>query len=145
MFPSEPGIASSECSRASVALSTNFREERVTVVQEVFFTGCPYAGTHRGNDIRYDHRVGLWAWFYPGGGKRKTARAAFLFDWRACFPAPTSRRRGRGAQRRGWEERSHPEPRAAALAREHGEDGEHRTFPRSEHSGTLIPVGEPGV
>jgi hypothetical protein len=34
-----------------------------------------------------------------------------------------------GAQRRGWEDRSHPEPRAALLQGEHGEDGEDRTFP----------------
>jgi hypothetical protein len=28
-----------------------------------------------------------------------------------------------------WEKRSHPQPRQRAVAREHGEDGEHRTFP----------------
>ena len=35
-----------------------------------------------------------------------------------------------GAERRGWEERSHPQPRAARYS-EHGEDGEHRTFPEA--------------
>jgi hypothetical protein len=39
---------------------------------------------------------------------------------RACFPVPTWRSDGRGAQRRGWEERSHAQ---------HREHGEHRTFP----------------
>jgi hypothetical protein len=38
----------------------------------------------------------------------------------ACFPVPTWHHGGHGAQRRGWEERSH------AQQREHGE---HRTFP----------------
>ena len=39
-------------------------------------------------------------------------KPAFQFDRRACFPVPTWRHKGRGAQRRGWEARSHPEPRA---------------------------------
>ena len=38
----------------------------------------------------------------------------------ACFPVPTWHYQGRGAQRRGWEERSHAQ---------HREHGEHRTFP----------------
>ena len=45
----------------------------------------------------------------------------------------------------GMEERSHPEPRAGALAREHGEDGEHRTFPAVSTAARLIPVGRSGV
>ena len=44
------------------------------------------------------------------------------------FPAPTGPP-SRRAERRGWEERSRPEPRAGRGAPEHGEDGEHRTFP----------------
>ncbi len=62
------------------------------------------------------------------GGRRGCAalvqvvisNSAFQFDQRACFPVPTWHRPGHGAQRRGWEERSH------AQQREHGE---HRTFP----------------
>jgi hypothetical protein len=38
----------------------------------------------------------------------------------ACFPVPTWHHVGHGAQRRGWEERSHAQ---------HREHGEHRTFP----------------
>ena len=54
---------------------------------------------------------------------------AFRFDRRACFPVPTWQRPSHGAQRRRWEEQSHPEPRTARpVAREHGEAGEHRTF-----------------
>ena len=61
----------------------------------------------------------------PGGG---LPNPAFRFDRRACFPVPTWQRPSHGAQRRRWEARSHPQPRAAHLLREHGEDGEHRTF-----------------
>jgi hypothetical protein len=39
---------------------------------------------------------------------------------RARFPVPTWYRAGHGAQRRGWEARSHAQ---------HREHGEHRTFP----------------
>jgi hypothetical protein len=54
---------------------------------------------------------------------------------------------GRGAQRRGWEERSHPEPRASAgpRPREHGEDGEHRTFPEVSTVARLTVVGRAGA
>ena len=61
----------------------------------------------------------------PACLNRGSARPAFLFDQRACFPAPTWRCGGHGARRRGWEERSHPQ----APWREHGEDGDHRTSP----------------
>ena len=54
------------------------------------------------------------------GSRRVTLNPAFRFDLRACFPVPTWHCPGHGAQRRGWEERSH------AQQREHGE---HRTFP----------------
>jgi hypothetical protein len=40
------------------------------------------------------------------------ADPAFQFDRRAYFPAPTWQRTSHGAQRRRWEEQSHPEPRA---------------------------------
>jgi hypothetical protein len=46
--------------------------------------------------------------------------SAFQFDRLACFPVPTWHHPGHGAQRRGWEERSHAQ---------HREHGEHRTFP----------------
>ena len=72
----------------------------------------------------------------PACLNRGSARPAFLFDQRACFPAPTWRCRGRGAQRRGWEERSHPEPRASALARA-WRGWRAPDLPRSEHRGTL--------
>ena len=45
------------------------------------------------------------------GGDR--GQKAFRFDRRACFPVPTWRKAGHGAERRGRKERSHPEPRAA--------------------------------
>jgi len=62
----------------------------------------------------------------PGGD---LTNPAFRFDRRACFPVPTWQRPSHAAQRRRWEERSHPQPRAARpAAREHGEAGEHRTY-----------------
>jgi hypothetical protein len=73
----------------------------------------------------------------PGGG---SARPAFLFDRRACFPVPTWRRQSRGAQRRGWEERSHPEPRAARSFARAWRGWRAPDLPRSEHRGTLPPV-----
>ena len=45
-----------------------------------------------------------------------TATRTFQFDRRAGFPAPTWQRPGHGAQRRRWEERSHPQSRAAQRA-----------------------------
>src|SRR3954466_3459414 len=54
------------------------------------------------------------------GSSRVSLNSAFRFDLRACFPVPTWHCPGRGAQRRGWEERSHAQ---------HREHGEHRTFP----------------
>jgi hypothetical protein len=70
----------------------------------------------------------------PGGG---SARPAFLFDRRACFPVPTWRRQSRSAQRRGWEERSHPEPRAARSFARAWRGWRAPDLPRSEHRGTL--------
>jgi len=52
--------------------------------------------------------------------QQRHPNSAFQFDRCACFPVPTWHRPGRGAQRRGWEERSHAQ---------HREHGEHRTFP----------------
>lgn len=52
-------------------------------------------------------------------------------------PFPSQDPIGRGAQRRGWENRSHPDPRADGKAGEHGEDGEDRTFPAAS---TLAPL-----
>ena len=76
----------------------------------------------------------------PACLNRGSARPAFLFDQRACFPAPTWRCRGRGAQRRGWEERSH-RSHGQAPWREHGEDGEHRTLPEVRTVARLTAVG----
>ena len=75
----------------------------------------------------------------PGGD---LTNPAFRFDRRACFPVPTWQRPSHGAQRRRWEEQSHPEPRAARpIAREHGEDGEHRTFSAVSTVAHSSPVG----
>jgi hypothetical protein len=64
--------------------------------------------------------------YRPGGN---LTNPAFRFDRRTCFPVPTWQRPSHGAQRRRWEEQSHPQPRTARpVAREHGEAGEHRTF-----------------
>jgi hypothetical protein len=52
----------------------------------------------------------------------------FLVRLEGRFPVQAWNIRCQGAQRRGWEEQSHREPRAAPYS-EHGEDGEHRTFP----------------
>ena len=46
-----------------------------------------------------------------------------------AFPSRPGTSEAMGRSERGREERSHPEPRTARFQREHGEDGEHRTFP----------------
>ncbi len=75
----------------------------------------------------------------PGGD---LTNPAFRFDRPACFPVPTWQRPSHGAQRRRWKEQSHPEPRAARpIAREHGEDGEHRTFSAVSTVAHSSPVG----
>ena len=51
---------------------------------------------------------------HPGGN---LTNPAFRFDRRACFPVPTWQRPSHGAQRRRWEEQSHPQPRAARPSR----------------------------
>jgi hypothetical protein len=53
----------------------------------------------------------------PGRG---AANSAFRFDQGDLLSRPDLASLGRGAQRRGWEERSHAQ---------HREHGEHRTFP----------------
>ena len=77
----------------------------------------------------------------PGCSRRRIAMStggstgsAFLFDWRNCFPIPTWQRRSRGAQRREWEERSHPEPRTA---RSSARGWRAPDLPRSERRGKL--------
>jgi hypothetical protein len=60
---------------------------------------------------------------------------AFQFDGQACFPAPTWLCPGPGAQQRGWEARSHPQPRAAQRA---WRGWRAPDLPRREHQGTLI-------
>ena len=67
----------------------------------------------------------------------RSGKPAFLFDRRACFPAPTWRRRSHRAQRRGREERSHPEPRAARPFARAWRGWRAPDLPRSEHRGTL--------
>ena len=66
-----------------------------------------------------------------------SARPAFLFDRRTCFPVPTWRSRSHGAQRRGREERSHPEPRAARPYARAWRGWRASDLPRSEHRGIL--------
>ena len=59
-----------------------------------------------------------------------------------AFPVPTWQHPSHGAQRRRWEERSHPQPRAArTVAREHGEAGERRTFSTVSTLARSSPVG----
>jgi hypothetical protein len=58
--------------------------------------------------------------------------AAFLFDRLSLLSRPDLGTDGRGAQRRGWEERSH------AQQREHGE---HRTFPAASTVASWPLVG----
>jgi hypothetical protein len=80
--------------------------------------------------ITYEHRIDVNAgtkMHRRAGVKYITAEAVnatpsspFQFDQGACFPVPTWDHAGHGAQRRGWEERSHAQ---------HREHGEHRTFP----------------
>jgi uncharacterized membrane protein len=79
-------------------------------------------------------------------GLRRLSRRdpAFLFDRRACFPVPTWRcpkpRRVAEGIGRSRATRSHAQ---RALSREHGEDGEHRTFPEVSTVAHSAPVGGP--
>jgi hypothetical protein len=81
--------------------------------------------------------VGLSEWLW-----RKAV--AFLFDRHACFPVPTWRCPCHGGATEGigrsGATRSHAQ---RALAREHGEDGEHRTFPDVSTVAGFIAVGVP--
>jgi putative transposase len=72
---------------------------------------------------------------YPDGN---VANFAFQFDRRACFSVPIWQRPSHGAQRRRWEEQSHAQ---SALAHEHGEDGERRTFSAVSTVAHSPPVG----
>jgi hypothetical protein len=74
---------------------------------------------------------------HPGARDRGSS-PAFPFDRRTRFPAPTCKRHGRGAQRRGWEERSRAQPPPGG---EHGEAGEHRTFPAASTVARSAAVG----
>ena len=65
------------------------------------------------------------------------ANPAFRFDRQTCFPVPTWQCPRRGAQRRGWEERSHPEPRAERLGARAWRGWRAPDLPRSEHRGIL--------
>jgi hypothetical protein len=60
------------------------------------------------------------------------------------FSRPGLDIKGHGAERRGREERSHPQPRAAPFS-EHGEDGEHRTFPAVSAMAYSASAGLPPV
>src|SRR5450432_3028494 len=77
----------------------------------------------------------------PGAGHRGSGgdhtNRAFRFDRRACFPVPTWQRPGHGAQRRGREERSHPEPRTARFGARAWRGWRAPDLPGSEHLGTL--------
>ena len=60
----------------------------------------------------------------------------------SAFPSRPGRCPSHGAQRRRWEERSHPQPRAARpVARERGEAGERRTFSAVSTVARSSPVG----
>ena len=77
----------------------------------------------------------------PGGD---SARPAFLFDRRAAFPSRPGAARAaarNGGDGRSGATRSHAQ---RALSREHGEDGEHRTFPEVSTVAHSAPVGGPG-
>ncbi len=83
------------------------------------------------------------------GATLRKGKASFLVRSASLLSRPDLGLPGRGAQRRGLgrEERtkgrSHPEPRAGAGSgpREHGEDGEHRTFPEVSTVARLPVVG----
>ena len=61
-----------------------------------------------------------------------------------AFPSRPGSAQAAERKRRRWEEQSHPEPRAARpVAREHGEDGEHRTFSAVSPVAHSSPVGSP--
>ena len=67
-----------------------------------------------------------------------TAGPAFQFDRQTCFPAPTWQHLRHGAQRRRWEERSHPEPRAVRHGARAWRGWRAPDLARSEHRGSLV-------
>jgi hypothetical protein len=92
----------------------------------------------------------LRAWFAPGAGTRAClgaapprAQTSFFVRSASLLSRPDLVPPGRGAQRRGWEERSHAQARP--WPREHGEDGEHRTFPEVSSVARLTVVGRSGA
>ncbi len=62
------------------------------------------------------------------GARNRGPSPAFPFDRRTRFPAPTCKRHGLGARRRGWEERTARSRAQPPSGGEHGEASEHRTF-----------------
>src|ERR1700732_4102692 len=77
----------------------------------------------------------VWKQLQQGGN---VTDPAFRFDRRACFPVPTWQRQSHGAQRRRWEEQSHPQPRTERLGARAWRGWRAPDLLRSEHRGTLI-------
>jgi hypothetical protein len=73
---------------------------------------------HRRAGVKMHHEAGC------GWCGRDTLNSAFRFDFVNLLSRPDLACAGRGAQRRGWEERSHAHP-----GLDPGEHGEPRTFP----------------
>jgi hypothetical protein len=67
--------------------------------------------------------------------RQSCPNACFPVRRAACFPVPTWPCPGPGAQQRGWEARSHPQPRAAQRA---WRGWRAPDLPRREHQGTLV-------
>ena len=65
------------------------------------------------------------------------SKPAFRFGQGACFPVPASQCVSHGAQRRGREEHSRPEPRTAPASARAWRGRRAPDLPRSEHHGTL--------
>jgi hypothetical protein len=71
---------------------------------------------HRRAGVKLHHEGGLWS---PSSNQRQR-KLSFPVRSMNLLSRPDLASPGHGAQRRGWEERSHAQ---------HREHGEHRTFP----------------
>ncbi len=116
-----------ECSRVSRALPHQNAPEAAA--------GCQAAAAGIGMLTPETFRAAA----YPIDQREARRRLRVRFPVRppSLLSRPDLARRGHGAQRRGWEERSHPQPRAARPCARAWRGWRAPDLPRNEHRGTL--------
>jgi hypothetical protein len=108
----------------------------------VLFTNCPHINASRWTtyavaigDRAFGERL-LLRWYVAD-------YKAFPVRSKSLLSRPDLAPPGRGAQRRGWEKRSHPEPGAGALAASMARMASSGPSPTLRTAAHLIPVGRP--